>query len=467
MQKKRKIWLSLLIFFLVIIFVLVYLGYTTSKQFSWHKLLQSNFVQRQVDEENRDLFNLLPRFLGFDKSMTYLVLFENNTELRPGGGFIGVYGVIKLNQGHLEVVQLEGTENLDRNTPDGWRPVPPQPLSEHLKVDRWYFRDANWSPDFTQSAAKALELYQAEGGVEAEGIDAVVAFTPTVLEELLKITGPLIIQDLEFTSDNVTEKLEYEVEYGYDDKGLAFHERKQIIQPFFSTLVNTVSSDLFNLPVYLKLLDKLAGEKHILVYTSDPDLQKVITAKNWTGQLAQVKSDYLLWVDANLAALKTDHAIIRTLTYKLTPQTDDRYLATTEMEYQHTGSFDWRTSRYRTYARVFVPKGSQLVTAGFDQGEELDKTWFGKFISIEHGQSKTLRVEYFLSADIAEQIANNLYTLFVQKQLGTIAHELTLDLDFGKNIWSALPAENQSNYGDAVYTLQTDLRVDRKFSIEF
>lgn len=470
-----KIFVILFITALLIVGAGFY-GYQFVKNLTPEKIIKSDFVQRQLSAENKGAVDSLPLLLGFTKPMKYLLLFENNTELRPGGGFIGVYAVIRIDKGKLEVLKMEGTENLDSNRPADWKPTPPLPISEHLKVDRWFFRDSNWFPDFSESAKKALELYKGEKGIASDEIDAVMAFTPTVLEELLRLTGPITAQGIEFTQENVTEKLEYEVEFGYDDKGIAFQERKQIILPLFFALLDKLKSGVFtNFNNYFFLLDKLAKEKQIMAYAPAEELQKIIIEQDWDGKMATATGDYLLWADANLAALKTDQVMERVLNYSIKQQADGRYLATAEMIYKNNGKFDWRTTRYRTYARVFIPLGSKLLSAivvdekgleqkinKFDQGEELGKQWFGTFVVIEPGHSKKLRFSYYLPADIISDVK---YDLIVQKQLGALAHGLTLNLDFGNNIVSAKPSEEQSEWGDKVYRYSGNLEVDRNFTI--
>ncbi|MFH1946875.1 MAG: DUF4012 domain-containing protein [Candidatus Magasanikbacteria bacterium] len=483
MFKHFFLKLSLLIL-LLLIGAGVY-GYFWVKNLTPEKFLQNSFVQDQVvkklGDENAELLAFLPQFLGFTKPMTYLMLFQNNTELRPGGGFLGVYAVVRLDKGRSEVLKVEGTEIIDRNTPEDWKPTPPEILKEHLKVDRWYFRDANWSPDFTASAENVLKMYKGEGGLLADEIDAVVGITPTVLEEFMKETGPITVDGIEFTADNVTEKLEYEVEYGYDDKGIHFLERKQIIEPFMLELLHSLKvNSLANIQNYFELVQDLTKEKHIMIYSLDSDLQNELDNKDWTGRIKYVDGDYLMWVDANLAALKTDNAIDRTLYYSFKPQEDGQILATAEMEYKHNGVFDWRTTRYRTYARIFVPSESEFVTSSgsmawdrtdelgiIDQGEELGKKWFGAFIAIEPGKTGKLSFSYLLPESVEEQIKNGLYTLFVQKQAGTIKSGLTLDLKFGNNIVSASPEEIMDEWGDPIYKLKTDLRLDREFTANF
>ena len=471
---------------LLILLLLVgagFLGYRWIKNLTPEEFLQTDFIQDQIvkklGDEQADLLNLAPQFLGFTKPMTYLVLFQNNTELRPSGGFIGSYAVLRIDKGKVDVLKVEGAEVLDKNVPEDWKPIPPAILTKHLKVDRWYFRDANWSPDFAVSAENVLKMYQGEGGIEADKIDVVIGITPTVLEKIIKQTGPITVDGIEFTADNVTEKLEYEVEYGYDEKGIHFLERKQILKPLMQALMRSLKIDsLINLQEYFDLVQELTKQKQILLYSIDNDLQKELVKKDWAGQVEKNDGDYLLWVDANLAALKTDLAIDRTLNYSFTLQADGRILATAEMEYKHNGKFDWRTTRYRNYARVYVPIGSEFVSSSgsmawdrteevgeIDQGEELGKQWFGSFIAIEPGETGKLSFSYYLPEAVNEQIKKGLYTLFVQKQAGTINSGLTLSLEFGNNIQTAQPEEIESQWGDSVYKRSDDLRVDRNFVV--
>lgn len=484
-HKQKLIWPWILLIIALLFIGTGVAGFYYVKNLSPEKIVQSglmqNIIKQSTGDQDQELFNLLPLLLGFTKPITYLVLFENNTELRPGGGFIGSYAVVKFDQGKFNLIKMEGTEVLDKNAPAEGKVEPPKILKDHLKVDRWYFRDSNWSPDFSVSAKKALELYASENGVEAGNIDVVVAVTPTVLEELLRLSGPVTVQGIEFNADNVTEKLEYEVEYGYDDKGIHFLERKQIMQPLLQAVIAKFGSwNLLQIKDYLNIGKKLLAEKQIMAYAKDAKLEDKIKDFQVDGLVKDAAGDYLMWVDANLASLKTDAVLERSLKYQIEPQADGRYLAIAEMTYKNNGKFTWRTTRYRTYVRIFVPMESELVNVDgdmkwdrttapgvVDQGEELNKKWFGTFIAIEPGKSKALTFKYYLSANVQQQITAGSYKLFVQKELGTIANGLTLDLNFGNNIVSAKPAEAESEWGDRVYRFKGDLTVDRNFEVKF
>lgn len=434
-------------------------------------------VSKKITQDTAEA-NLLQSVLGFDRPHTYLFLFLNNTELRPAGGFVGSYAVINVNQGKPSLIKVEGTEILDNTAPD-FESVPPDALQTYLGIEKWSFRDSNWNPDFVFSAAKALELYKKEKGVSAENIEAVVGFTPTVIEDFLRIVGPVQVNGEEFNADNFTEKLEYEVEYGFAKRGITFSERKKMLADLTTAMLAKVKIDILkNTPAYWKLGEHLLQEKQIVAYSPKVDWQKTVVNRGWAGEMKQTNDDYLLWVDANLGALKTDVVIKRALNLQINLK-DDSYEARATMQYMHTGKMNWRISRYRTYSRIYVPLGSKIITVEgkfknakgvdntYDQGEENGRQWFGAFTTVEPGQTNSLTFVYTLSPEVTNQAVLGKYNLLVQKQIGTINQQLTLSLDFGKKLKTAVPNEVSEKWGDNKYDLVTDLSLDRMFNLEF
>jgi hypothetical protein len=458
-------------------------AYYLFQTFDPASLLEQGIVQQEIRKrvgvQNAPIVDLLPQLLGIKEPRTYLFLFLNNTEMRPAGGFIGSYAVARITNGNIELITLEGSEQLDKRTPASFAPVPPLPITEHLGVSQWYFRDANWDPDFRVSAERVLSFYGSQGGAYADEIDLVVAIDTEVLEAVLKILGPVSADGKTFTADNVVELLQYDTSYGFNDRDIPFEDRKQILDTLFIDIKSKLPGSLIeSYPAYIAAANTLIQEKHVQLYSKDPEEQRVFENRNIAGRVAAVTHDYLMWIDANLAALKTDRVISRDLSYTTRIREDGRTVARAEMTYTHSGTFDWRTSRYRTYARIFVPKGSQLLeTSGdmrtdrstdrgrIDSGELYDKSWFGTFISIEPGTTGVLSFTYLLPEDIT---ADEPYELLVQKQAGIPTLDLTLDLEFATNLESAEPAEPQENWGDTYYqTAVTDMQTDQLFTVQY
>ena len=443
--------------------------------------LQQAIIHRAIPEtQSATSSALIKRALGMEAARHYLVLFLNNTELRPGGGFIGSYGVIKLENGQPEILKITGSESLDNASPEVGR-TPPPPLAKYLGIKKQQLRDSNWSPDFPTSAKLALELYREEGGEWNDRIDGVIGVTPSLFEEILKITGPVKVGDIEFNSSNFTEKLEYEVEYGYRDRGTDFSDRKKLLGELSRALLPKLLTTSFtHWKDYLELVPRMLEEKHVLLYSKFSDEQQLLGEKKWDGVLSANTGDYLLWTDSNLGSLKTDVAISRTLTYGTAYTATRKMVATVSMKYHHSGGFTWRTTRYRDYVRIFVPEGSKILSVTGatetsaantnkdlpDEGVENGRHWFGSYITVEPGKKGQLTFTYILPDRIYESAKRGEYELLVQKQAGTINTRLTLGLNFDKNLSSAEPAEPADKFGDTKYDLVTDLEKDRFFKIQ-
>ena len=448
---------------------------------------------RQKLVSARDSLSLLiplsryaPSLLAFGGTKNYLLFFENNTELRPSGGFLGVYGLVTVANATITELDSSDVYALDGPSASSVRPIHPAPLKKYLGVTKWYLRDANWSPDFPTSAQNIQKLYTEEyalaKGVSSPPIDGVIGLTPAIVQGVLAMTGPITIDGSTFTATNLVDELEYQVEKGFSSNGIPFVQRKDIVKKLFQTLVDRLSNfSLAQLRDVAILVQQNLSEGQITFSFTDSALQQFVLDNDWGGKMKPVQGDYLSVIDANLASLKSDPVVQRSIKYQIMP-VGASYEGLVTMQYRNTGSFTWKTTRYRTYTRVYVPLGSTLIRASgamendklkdparrpgiVDVENDLGRTSFGAFISIEPGESKELQFRFSLSPGVVAQIQQGKYFLEVEKQLGTPANGLTLDLGFGKKLTGAVPSEAPSDFGDARYRYSTDLRVDRQFDI--
>ena len=425
---------------------------------------------------------ILPVLAGYPDKSSFLVLLQNSDELRPTGGFLGTYGILETDSGDIARFDTHDIYHMDMPVKDRLNVSPPVPIKKYL-VDKWFMRDANWSPDWPTAAKKIEWFYQKEDALllpkdqinDFKGeFNGVMAITPEFVHDLLAITGPIYVDGDEFIQDNFTQLLEYKVEKGYVQLGVPKWHRKEVIGRIFRKL----KISLFDLPAkrwpeVMEALRQNTIEKNILVYFKDERLAGLAKDLNWAGELKDAKDDYLMVVDANLAALKTDAVMSRNINYSL-EQDVNGVFAKLRINYKHNGGFDWRTTRYRTYTRIYVPLGSKLIRAeGFTDGEvrvgtELNKTYFGAFISIEPGEIGSLNFEYKLPDKLARQIKDSQkYELFFQKQPGNAVEELVVDFKAGNKVKAYNPTGFYvQDYGQGV-RWETDLMADRVFSVEF
>jgi hypothetical protein len=388
---------------------------------------------------------ILPEIFGYPEKKNFLFLLQNNNELRPTGGFIGTYGIMQTDAGDITRFDTHDIYHIDMPIKDQLKVAPPSPLKQYLGVPNWYLRDSNWSPDFPSAARQALWFYQQENRLQAKpdainSFDGVLAFTPQFITDLLAMTGPIKIGKETYTKDNFTDLLEYRVEKGYEKLGISKWQRKEVIGEISKVLKQRIFDlDSDSWPQMAYLINKNIAEKNVLVFFNNQDLQNLAQAEEMAGELRSFDGDYLMVVDSNMASLKTDAAINRQLSYTAQVAKDGVY-ALLNISYAHRGLMDYKTTRYRTYARIYVPAGSKLIkVSGQTEGEVLTKSEYGKtafelFTTVEPGHISALTLLYKLPEKIKKQTDNGTYSLLVQKQPGVLNAGLTVDFQMGRAI---------------------------------
>ncbi|MEK7652985.1 MAG: DUF4012 domain-containing protein [Patescibacteria group bacterium] len=474
---------------LVVLFFLVIVLSAAAFFFSGFNRTVKNFLPsgRLIGTE-LFLFSKLSEILGAEGEKNYLFVFQNNMEMRPTGGFIGSYGLVTIKNGKVDEIFIDDVYNLDKLA-EGKLVVPaPWPMQEYNKQKNWYLRDANWSPDWPTSAKQILWFFSEErkaAGLPATKIDGIIAITPDFVADLLEIIGPINLEGIEFSHDNFAMALERFVEFEYYERGLPKSERKDIIGDLTGEIKNRISNfstrELFDLWVTTKSnLDR----KQILIYFFNEDLQKIISDNNWSGEVKSGEGDYLLVIDSNLAALKTDSVMKKSIKYELNnSNVNGDLIAKVAITYRHQGKeIKDLISRYRDYVRVYAPAGAYFLKAYFQEGDkisdlkipsevaigdDLGKKYAGVFLTVEPQKEKTLVFEYRLPENIKENYKKGLYKFCVQKQAGTVGHDLKINLNFNQRISTYESDVKPSYFKGSSISWQTDLMVDREFQIKF
>ena len=371
-----------------------------------------------IAQENKTLALLAEYFYRKDDvEKTFLILFQNNMEIRPGGGFIGAFGIVKVKNGEITLLQTHDLSNFDARIPNGVDT--PYPMKETLHVSDWKLRDSNYSPDFAVNALKAEEFYYMGKGEEK--FDGIVGITTNVLTSFLKVVGPIEIEGYPgtYADENAVLALEYQVEKAFDEQGIPRGERKSIMNKMATVIVEKVFAlpDAQKLDLY-KIIKEDLDRKDIQIYFKDQKLNEAVAKANWAGLVDQDwKKDYIMTVDANLGAYKSDYHVKRSMDYTI-DLWKDVPTATLRITYNHTATKkDYMTKDYLTYLRVYLPEGAWFTGGkNFDNpkfGTDLGKKYFGSIVKVPLGQSKEVEIRYTLPVGIAED-----YVLKIQKQAG-------------------------------------------------
>jgi hypothetical protein len=395
----------------------------------------------------------------------YLLMLQNNMELRPGGGFLGQYGIVTVRDGEVVSFVVEDANLLDQRITA--KVTPPWPLTQYIQIKKWKFRDSNFSPDFPTNVAKA-RYFLGLGGVSNK-FDGVIAVNATVLNEALKITGPMTVWGVTFNSDNAVLKMEEVVEKNYlgeDVPAEAKQARKNIMKRLAGDMMEKLAT-----PVHIKDVSDLAfaelNNKDVQMFFYDEALQTKIAAAGWDGTVDDSwDGDYVMIVDANLGALKSDYFVKRRIVHEV-DFTGEQAVATTHMFYNHTATYgDWRTSDWHGYVRMIVPNGSTYLarqkTGGVQTAQltDFNKTQFAYKVDAVMNRELDTAITYSLPATITRDN----YKFYIQKQSGVGDVPLTLVIKTKKD--GAVPQEDGTYRPEDIDELRYETVLMRDFKIE-
>lgn len=188
--------------------------------------------------------DVLPAILGGDGTRHYLIAFMSPSESRGYDGFIGSYGVLTADDGHVTLTQSGPTSDLDASLPlfgATLRGVPQYLARYGLFHPGMHARDATYSPDFPTDADVFTQIYEQTGGVH---IDGVLGIDPYGLAAILHLTGPIEVPGLPepLTSSNaatVLLKTQYTTfDSGETNQDLVRHDfLQQALHEVFDALV--------------------------------------------------------------------------------------------------------------------------------------------------------------------------------------------------------------------------------------
>jgi len=443
----------------------------------------------------------IQNILGENKRQRYLVVFQNNTELRPTGGFWGSFAEIDILNGEIEKITIPGGGIYDMQGQLTEKVEAPKPLQ--LINGRWELQDANWFPDFPTTAKKAMWFYEQSGG---PSVDGVITINATLVADLIAETGPIELPNYNMTidSENFLFKTQKQVELDYNKKE---NKPKAFIGDLAPLLLEKMmNSDQETFMGIADILSEGLAEQDIQIYHQDPDIQNALHELGWDGAILGNTGDYLMVTHTNIGGGKTDGVIDDKIEIDSTMRGDGRIENVVKITRTHHGL---KTSTFSgannvSFTRIFVPRGSELLsvqganppedylfdsteglttdkylqrveTSKIDEGsgatisESLGKTSFGHWMQTKPGTENTLTFRYLLPKDILDEPKESIintaakaigvpqttkHSILIQKQPGVENRTTTYNFDPGarySTMWStsktlkSMTLENNTN----------------------
>ncbi len=388
-----------------------------------------------------------PLVLGFDTDTVVLVLIQDSGELRPTGGFIGNYGIVRMQNGRVAERRIGDTYLLDfEYFKSGQASRPVAMFSQFFPESTfWALRDSNIWPDFPTSARRAARFAVEEGA--SDRVDAVVAITPDLARRILRAVGPLRIEGFTqiITHENFDEWIRYyqmTIE-GQNEMSRRFGGEEATSRKVFTMLLGQAVIDRvtsFDSGTTLAILGALRDAiraKDVQVFFEDADAQSVVQGFGMDGGMAPIVGDYLWVVDMNVGATKDNLYIEQSVEYSVDFAAEiPTAVVKVTYDYRRTGERYLgliKRAFYGDFLRIYAPGESQLVgSTGFDApilpNREGDKAVFESFIEITPGTVRTISMTYTLSDNVRELMNRKSYSLTIQRQAGARIRQIRVNL---------------------------------------
>jgi len=369
---------------------------------------------------------LLPSMLGVNGQRDFLLLFQNNAELRASGGIPGATSVVSAQAGSIGLVDQSNSTDFRGSTPESILPLTEEEQSLFTPILGRFIQNATLTPDFARSG----ELAQARWNeLTGQQVDGIAAIDPIALSYLLEATGPVQLADgSELTSENAVDSLLSGVYQRFADE-------PEVQDAYYAEAAAAVFEQVRSFGgdagAMLNALAQGVQERRILVWSADVDEQALLEQTPLAGRLPQSTEDYSAFgvffndatgakmdyyldatIGASSATCRNDLRPETTIGFSLTSSAPaDAILTLSEYE-TGGGVFGVEPGRIRTEALIYAPPGSVITEARVDGVavplgvQEHDGHPVARFV-VELGPGETQAVQIDVLGDLhqSEQLS--------------------------------------------------------------
>jgi len=451
---------------------------------------QTHALLREVEDGLNEwdaalrLLERAPVLFGAEAPKRYLVLAQNNDELRPTGGFITAVGVVKIDAGEIAVESFG--DSLAADDLSLLHPPPPPPLQKYMWASQWLLRDSNWYANFPTSADVAQSMYARDHGVRTDGVIAVdMRFMPLLVGAI----PDLQLEGAPLTRDNVIAwlKANWKPLPQSDSMNAAWFasDRKNFLGALMQAVMARVKTGQVSSAALAQALWRGLRSKAVQLYVDDAEAEQALLDARWGGAIAPGSADYLNVVDANVGFNKVNARVTREIFYtvRLNEHGGD---ATADIAYHNPSRAEndacdllrqhkdasyasMEQSCYWNYVRVLAPRFTQFISAQgvSDAGyaEDIDAvTAFGGYVLVNRNSDAHVQFHYALPNTILQ---DGTYSLTLQTQAGTAPTPLRVRVEY-PNAWKIHGATDSfERINDSTVEFPMTLARDKTITIYF
>jgi hypothetical protein len=258
-------------------------------------------------------FRLLPAFLGENGPRTYFLALQNNADQRGTGGAVLGFGLLRVNEGHLRLLQAGSINELDRKILDQRVYAIPRSVRFYLKATGGHRPRINNGLNFTANFPSAASVWARQvRNATGRDVNGVIAIDPVGVSYALQGQGsfrvPVFGQPID--ASNVVSTVES------GQYNLPFEQQQAVPQELVAGAFRLLldPNDLLTMG---KGIGKALSEKRIQLWFHDPKQEQLVRSLGWDGGLDAGSSDFLLLTQNKRISNKVDYYTHQEIAYSL------------------------------------------------------------------------------------------------------------------------------------------------------
>lgn len=335
----------------------------------------------------KDTLSVLPTLLGSEAPASYLIVYQNEKEMRASGGLLSAYGNLVIDKGELgddisatDMWDLEGYTSWTLGRDVGYRNIYGQNALMNFGCGASYLRaqDSGIYPDLHLVMDMFKDYYDIANKANPKkypGYQHIVILNTFFASDIISLVEPLEVEGQTITSENAAKVIFGET---------SAQPLNPAIRKEFIGKVATALKDKFNelsaadFPRIVQMLIRTMQEKNIAFYSKVPEVQAYFDQWGVSGRIEkEFAGDYFHLNEAQNCSLKSNFYVYDTVTQNIKINDTGNISKDIAVDWVNEKVYDPEEPyiisnsfmfRYRAWVRVFMPQGSKVTkTNGYEK----------------------------------------------------------------------------------------------------
>lgn len=423
----------------------------------------------------QDIVVFLPDLLGVSERQRYLILLQNESELRSTGGWLTSYGIVGIEGGQIRELFVDDIYNADGTLKAQGTSYPaPKSMQQALGIVDWPFSLINWYPDLTETEVSAEPYIEALG--KGNDLNGVITIDITFIQKLLDKWGGIEVpgETEIITSTNLYSKIFQMHESFTPGSTQKTTFLADLANQIITKLLSTSIKDLIS---FGSVFGDALNEKHLQATFKNTDAYNFFNEKSWAGSLDSRYNEAPISIDWNWGGNKANLYLSKNynLAVNILDANTINFTYVTSVE-NTAKTTTYPEGDYVNYQRIYIPSNATVLSVKgmkddkYDVYKESGLKVIGGWFNTPIQKINTLEISYQISRSANDvnfplevRDKNIFLTLDIFKQAGETSHAYKLDIAYPKT-WNVESSGNLNSIANQLSS-RFELATDQEYKI--